>query len=157
MHGGQVQARSEGAGCGSTFTVRLPLSLQPAAESSPQWTATSTGRQKILIIEDNVDSAEALSIIVNLMGHETYIAYDGVQGIEKFHEVKPNVVLLDIGLPNLNGYEVAERLRAENPKLKLIALTGYGARADRERTLRVGFDVHLVKPVDVAVLKNLLM
>ena len=116
----------------------------------------SAGRHKILIIEDNVDSAEALSIIVNLMGHETFVAHDGIQGLETFNEVKPNVVLLDIGLPKLNGYEVAERLRAENPNLKLIALTGYGARADRERTLQVGFDVHLVKPVDVAALKKLL-
>lgn len=132
------------------------MSRQPAAESSPQSTPASAGRHKILIIEDNVDSAEALSIIVNLMGHETFVAHDGIQGLETFNEVKPNVVLLDIGLPKLNGYEVAERLRAENPNLKLIALTGYGARADRERTLQVGFDVHLVKPVDVAALKKLL-
>ena len=156
MHGGQVQAHSEGVGHGSMFVVRLPLSLQPAAESSPQLMPVPAGRHKILIIEDNVDSAESLSIIVNLMGHETFVAHDGIQGIEIFNAVKPNVVLLDIGLPKLNGYEVAERLRAENPKLKLIALTGYGARADRERTLQVGFDLHLVKPVDVAVLRKLL-
>jgi len=116
MHGGHVEALSDGEGLGSEFIVLLPLSFQIPVESSPKATPLSSGRHRILIIEDNVDSAETLSRMLTLMGHEAFVAHDGVQGIEKFKEVHPDVVLLDIGLPKMNGYEVAERLRAEKIK-----------------------------------------
>jgi two-component system CheB/CheR fusion protein len=156
MHGGQVEARSAGVGHGSEFTVRLPLSHVVHDALSAESNADSSRKQTILVIEDNADSAEALSRMLRLMGHEAEVAYDGVQGLEKFAELQPTVVLLDIGLPKINGYEVAKRLRSENPLLKLIALTGYGGRAERDRTFEAGFDDHLVKPVDFAVLEKLL-
>jgi CheY-like chemotaxis protein len=157
MHGGQVQARSEGLGRGSEFTVRVPLSPHPEVEGSMQSKASSAGKHKVLVIEDNADAAETLSRILTLMGHQAYVANDGVEGIEKFSEVNPDVVPLDIGLPSINGYEVAARLRAQSPGVKLIALTGYGGETERERTLHAGFDDHLVKPVDFGMLERLLI
>jgi len=157
MHGGTVEAHSDGVDQGSEFTVRLPLSSGSPVESSQKVATASRGKNRILIIEDNVDSAETLSRMLTLMGHECFVAHDGVQGLETFNQVKPNVVLLDIGLPKMNGYEVAERLRAANPGLRLIALTGYGGSAERDRTLQAGFDDHVIKPVDYEVLEKLLV
>src|SRR4029434_5288270 len=113
-------------------------------------------KKRILVVDDNVDSAAALAAMLRLMGHESHVAHDGDEGIQKFGEVKPGIVLLDIGLPRISGYEVAERLRAGNPQLRLIALTGYGTNTDRERALHAGFDDHLVKPVDFGALERML-
>jgi two-component system CheB/CheR fusion protein len=158
MHDGVVEAHSEGSDRGSEFVVRLPLKTVAPSEPADnlRQPTSSTAKKRILVVEDNVDSAAALAAMLRLMGHESHVAHDGDEGIQKFGEVKPGVVLLDIGLPRISGYEVAERLRAGNPQLRLIALTGYGSDADRERARHAGFDDHLVKPVDFDALERML-
>lgn len=156
MHHGVVEARSDGPGRGSEFVVKLPMMTAGPSESTVETLSRRAvrGNRRILIIEDNVDSAQALAAMLQLLGYESHVAYDGVEGLQSFSEVDPGVVLVDIGLPRMNGYEVAQRLRAGNPQLKLIAVTGYGSNADRQRAFQAGFDVHLVKPVDVSALEQ---
>ena len=160
MHGGTVEARSDGLGRGSEFEVRLPAleeasaTIAQAAESEP---TTSVGR-RILIVDDNYDGADSLAMLLEEVGHETHQAHDGVEALEVAERVRPDAVLLDIGLPKLNGYEVCRRLR-ERPwgeELMIVALTGWGQDEDRQRSLEAGFDTHLVKPVDHDVLMRLL-
>lgn len=160
MHGGSVEVRSEGPGRGSEFTVRLPM-LPIVPSTSPRSAAeggTASERKSVLVIEDNYDSAQTLATMLDIMGHEVHVAYDGPSGLDQFERLKPAIVLLDIGLPGISGFEVAKRIRT-NPKneaLKIIALTGYGSDSDRERSKAAGFDHHLVKPVDFGVLEQLL-
>jgi two-component system CheB/CheR fusion protein len=158
MHGGTVMARSAGPGQGSEFTVRLPtLSETPDPERTeqagpPPLTAT---RRRVLVVDDNVDAAESLALLVRLWGHEARVAHNGPEALRTAEEYHPEVVVLDIGLPGLNGYEVARRLRQQPglEKTVLAAVTGYGQEEDRRRSTAAGFDHHLTKPVDPEALQ----
>jgi len=161
MHGGAVQASSGGAGKGSEFMVRLPLVEPPhdtkeAEQRGPQLeTAT---RRRVLVVDDNSDHAESLALLLKLMGHETRVAHDGEAALQVAAEFEPNVALIDIGLPRLNGYEVARRLR-EQPRLRnalLVAQTGWGQESDRARSQEAGFDHHVIKPVAPEVLAEII-
>lgn len=161
MHGGTVEVRSAGPGKGSEFIVRLPTlseigqPLQPEAEPKLPKTARKC---RILIVDDNQDSADSLALLLKLAGHETHTTYDGLTALEAAATVRPEVILLDIGLPDLNGYEVAHTLRAKpwGKNIVLLALTGWGQPEDKLRSQESGFDGHLVKPVEVASLMEIL-
>ena len=162
LHGGKVEARSEGPGKGSEFVVRLPLRHEPAivdAASLSQEDGKHTGApRRVLVVDDNQDAAHALRLLLETDGHEVMVAADGAAGLALAREHRPDVVLLDIGLPTLNGYEIAMRIRAD-PALKdtmLVAVTGYGQMHDRARASASGFDHHLVKPVEFRALQELL-
>jgi signal transduction histidine kinase/CheY-like chemotaxis protein len=149
LHGGTVEATSEGEGRGSRFTISLPLSLPGSlSETGAARAPAETARWRILLVEDNGDARQMLQMLLTLAGHEVDSAGDGVSGLEKALRTRPEVVVIDLGLPGLDGYEVARRLRADGLDLGLIALTGYGQPADRERALAAGFDTHVVKPVE---------
>jgi PAS domain S-box-containing protein len=154
MHGGHVEAASDGAGKGSTFTVILPAAPSgPApvvATSRPAGPRPGTSKA-VLVVDDNVDAAQMLALWLELRGYETRTAHDGPSALEMLASFAPDVAVLDIGLPTMDGYELARRLRAEgrHPALKLVALTGFGQEADRQRARDAGFDVHVVKPVDL--------
>ena len=158
MHGGSVYAHSAGPGQGSEFVVRLPLA-KPAARAGPP-PAASEGRdtpRRIVLIDDNVDAAESLAMLLRLKGHEVHVAYDGSDGVALALKTEPECVLIDIGLPGIDGYAVAKRLRtAGGPRMLLVALTGYGQSEDRLKSERAGFDHHLVKPVSQSVLDEVL-
>ena len=155
LHEGEVQAFSEGAGAGSEFVVRLPM----LAEEIPEATVTPAPRpvrpKRILVVDDNRDAAESLAELLSLDGHAVSTAFDGHEALRAIEANPPEVVLLDIGLPGMNGYELAHRLR-EVGVARLVALTGYGQPEDRERALRAGFHHHLVKPIDPNVLAQIL-
>ncbi len=168
LHGGEVEARSEGAGQGTEFVVRLPLrsgdiAARPARRPV-RATAAAAGPAaalRILIVEDNLDGRESLRDLLELWGHEVELAEDGAEGVEKALAGQPDVALVDIGLPGLDGNEVACRIRAAAGRdhadhIELIAMTGYGQPEDRRRALQAGFDSYLVKPVDPAHLGRLL-
>jgi PAS domain S-box-containing protein len=159
MHGGHVDAFSEGVGRGSTFVVHLPV-IQESEDGSE---AASTAplslpvpARRILLVEDNQDAAESLAALLQLSGHEVTIALNGISAIEIARALRPEVILLDIGLPELDGYQVARRLRDERCTAPLVALTGYGLPEDRQRSRLAGFDHHLVKPVDPGALDAVL-
>jgi PAS domain S-box-containing protein len=158
MHGGTVTAVSEGAGRGSEFVIRLPLAdaARPAPEPPPAGPARAHGR-RILIVEDNDDARASLKALLEGLGHSVAEAADGERGITVAFEQQPDVVLIDLGLPTIDGYQVARSLRAapESRRMTLIAVTGYGQPGDRERSREVGFDAHLVKPVTVDALSAL--
>ena len=163
MHGGGIEAASEGAGRGSRFTLYLPLALEPAADAladAPPPAAPAAQRpQRVLVVDDNRDAADSACMLLGLLGAETSVAYDGAQGLERIGAWRPDVVLLDLGMPGLDGYEIARRVRAGeggHPDVTLIALTGWGQQQDRQRTRESGFDHHLVKPVDPQALEAVL-
>lgn len=152
MHGGTVEANSNGVNKGTVFTVRLPRIAPPGQQPVPRPELTAGGaRQRVLLIEDNDDARTALGDVLSADGHEVHQAADGPSGIEAALRLHPDVVLVDVGLPGLDGYEVAQRIRsAQNGKpVRLIALTGYGRSEDKERARIAGFDAHLVKPIDL--------
>ncbi|HYL88492.1 MAG TPA: PAS domain S-box protein [Burkholderiales bacterium] len=161
MHNGTVQARSDGPGRGSEFIVRLPLRpeparVQPVAERSESHEGGA--RRRILVVDDNRDAAQALRLLLEADGHDVQVANDGPSGLARAKQYRPDVALLDIGLPQMNGYELAQRMRAE-PSLEgtlLVAVTGYGQMHDRGRASAAGFDHHLVKPVEFGALQRLL-
>ncbi len=160
MHGGSVEARSEGVGTGSTFVVRLPaVAEEPdAALPEPAVARAATRPRRILIVDDNRDAAASLAGLLAIAGHETFTAHDGVDGWEAAERLRPDAMLLDIGLPKLNGYELCRRVR-EQPwgrDMAIVAVTGWGQAADRRRSQEAGFDAHVVKPVDHAALEALL-
>jgi PAS domain S-box-containing protein len=160
LHGGRVFARSEGLGRGSEFVVRLPLSAAPAhpATGGEPGGEPGTPRRRVLIVDDNQDAAETLQEVVSLWGHRAFAAHSGCEAVRLAPEVLPEIVILDIGMPDMDGYEVARRLR-QYPALRgtvLVALTGYGQAEDRRRAEAAGFDCHLTKPVDLALLSQLL-
>ncbi len=152
LHGGTVEARSAGLGHGSEFTVRLPLALpeQATAPLVAEPGPAAPLRRRILIADDNQDAAESLSILLQLEGHEVQVAYLGRAALSLAQAFRPDTAVLDIGMPDLSGYEVAEVLRREPwaTNMQLIALTGWGQDNDRRRALEAGFNHHLVKPVD---------
>ncbi|MFD0666414.1 ATP-binding protein [Ramlibacter sp. MAHUQ-53] len=162
LHGGEVGAESAGLGQGSRFTVRLPLAAPPAAAAPAPATGAAgagagTGR-RILVVDDNVDGAESLAMMLSLSGHEVRTCHDGPAALALAPGWRPEVVLLDIGLPGLSGYEVAQRLRAGplGTAALLVAVTGWGAEDDQRRAAEAGFDHHLTKPVDIAALESVL-
>ena len=158
LHGGSVEARSAGPGQGSEFSVRLPLLRSEARQGqTPRAPSGRVTLRRIVLIDDNVDAAESLAMLLRLKGHEVHIAYDGPAGVALARKTEPDCVLVDIGLPGIDGYEVAKRLRAqESGRALLIALTGYGQSDDRVKSGQAGFDHHLVKPVAQDVLDDVL-
>jgi signal transduction histidine kinase len=158
MHGGTATAKSDGAGRGSEFTVRLPAIAPPAFAPARAAQASPALRRSILVVEDNDDARESLRRLLEFTGHRVGVAADGAAGLAAALVSKPEVVLIDIGLPKMDGYEVARRIRATAGDWRpfLVALTGYGLPEDRGRALDAGFDAHLVKPVDHSALEALL-
>jgi signal transduction histidine kinase len=158
LHDGSVQAASEGLGRGSRFTVRLPVTAARATAGVSAATAPSPLRRRVLVVEDNDDAREMLRDLLRRLGHEVYETVDGIGGVEKALALRPDLTLVDVGLPGIDGYAVASRLR-DHPtgrRLRLVALTGYGLPEDRERALAAGFDAHVVKPVDLEKLRTIL-
>lgn len=162
MHGGTITVNSEGRGRGSEFVVRLPVVDRPsraAVETGPkQEKPVPATPMRILVVDDDKDSTVSLSMLLQIMGHEVSTAYDGLQAIDLAAEYRPDIVLLDIGLPEMNGYEVARRIRQApwGGDMTLIALTGWGQEEDRRHSEEAGFDYHLVKPVEAPALNRLL-
>jgi PAS domain S-box-containing protein len=157
MHKGEVSAHSAGPGQGATFKIRLPRIARPAATAVEAAPVARVPR-RVLIVDDNEDAANSLAMLLKLNGHETHVAYSAKDALVCVEDFKPDVGLLDIGLPEMHGYELAKRLRA-SPKLQglcLIALTGYGQAEDRARALAAGFDAHLVKPLDLSAFDRIL-
>jgi len=160
LHGGMIEARSEGLGKGSEFIVRLPL-LPPVAETpavESRRPATRIAGQRILVVDDNVDAAESLGALLRCLGAEVVTVHDGPAALEALRTEEPSAAVLDIGMPGMDGYEVARRVRAgpRGKRIQLIALTGWGNDEDRRRSREAGIDHHLVKPVDLNVLESLL-
>lgn len=161
MHGGTVEARSAGPGSGCEFIVRLPVApsvVQETTRPDAIEPLERSARRRVLVVDDNTDAASSLAQILSLMGHDTRTASDGAAALEAAESYLPEVVLLDIGLPKLNGFEVARQLRAQawGESMMLIALTGWGQDEDMRRSGEAGFDHHLVKPIDVHVVQELL-
>ncbi len=159
MHGGRVEASSEGIGKGSCFSVRLPLNVrQVAAPKARGREHSSIESLSVLVVDDNKDAAESLAMLLRTAGAEVHVAHDGPTALAEFERAEPHVVLLDIGMPDMDGCEVARRLRevARPDRVTLVALTGWGQDEDRRRVREAGFDHHLVKPVDLASLQTLL-
>jgi PAS domain S-box-containing protein len=158
MHGGEVEARSRGVGRGATFEIRLPRIEVPVVErkETPQ---PRIAARKILIVDDNADAADTLAMLLALEGHDTTVAYESDAALKIAASFRPDIVLLDIGLPGMNGFEVARAMRAmpEMQGAYLIALTGYGKSEDQQRTKAAGFDDHLVKPVEPPTLMQALL
>lgn len=168
MHGGQVEAHSEGFNQGSEFIVHLPIVIdqqQESREPSAITTPSNGGRAstnhhnfRVLVVDDNIDSAESMALFLNFGGHEVRVAHDGPEALQVAREFHPQIVLLDIGLPGMDGYEVAQGLREDQPlpETVIIAMTGYGQAEDRQRSKESGFDHHLTKPVDHDTLSSII-
>jgi PAS domain S-box-containing protein len=162
LHGGTLEAQSPGAGRGSEFIVRLPLaSAEPAAQPptpTSDGSGSRDGRARVLVVDDNIDAADSLGRLLALDGYDVRIANGGMEALHEAEAFRPEVILLDIGLPMMNGYDVARRLRKEpwGADLRLVALTGWGQEEDRRRSKEAGFDDHVVKPIDPASLRALL-
>jgi len=159
MHGGTLEARSDGAGRGSEFIVHLPV----ASENSVRATGSTPERMndaqpmRILVVDDNEDSAETLAMYLQSNGHRVRTADNGLAAVETAAEFRPDAVLMDLGLPKLNGYEAARQIRSERGhEVLLVAVTGWGQEADRRRSRVAGFDHHLTKPVELDKLRRLL-
>lgn len=159
MHGGTISAQSAGSGQGSEFTITMPC-VTPTAELEPRQLPASTDNQPrlaILVVDDNADSAKSMSMLLELMGHHTLLAFDGHAAIELAIQERPAAILLDIGLPGMDGYQVCRELRQRGLLDTLVvAMTGYGLESDRERTIEAGFNEHLVKPLTLPILHELL-
>jgi len=162
LHGGRIQAFSDGAGKGSRFVVHLPLEENPAATANDDKKTppplTQTPPRRILVVDDNEDAARSLKKLLEHFGHEVQLAFAGKQALDVAASWPPEIVLLDIGLPNVNGLEVAKRLRANQAlqSVLLVAITGYGQDEDRRRSHEAGFDAHLVKPLELHTLLEIL-
>jgi len=164
LHGGQVRAESDGPGRGSVFTVTLPA---PRVVDPPRVVTTrregggrlpTLGGRRVLVVDDNLDTAESSSLLLEIEGYDVRVAHNGPKAIEIARVFAPDIVLLDIGLPGMDGYAVARALRAapELARCRLIAVSGYGQAEDRHRSREAGFDRHLVKPVEADVLREVL-
>jgi signal transduction histidine kinase len=157
MHDGTVEARSEGPGRGSEFVVRLPVlteTLQAAQQATEAAKDRAAVARRVLVVDDNADSAESLTMLLQVSGHETHTAHDGLEAVAAAERFRPEVALLDIGLPRLNGYDAARRIREQpwGKDMVLVALTGWGQEEDRRKSKEAGFDLHMVKPVDLELL-----
>jgi CheY-like chemotaxis protein len=160
MHGGSIEARSAGEDQGSEFVVQLPVIDKPVVVSSTvsEVAPQSSSQRRVLIVDDNIDSADSLAMLLEITGNQTYLAHDGLEAIESIEKYRPEVVLLDIGLPELDGHEVCRRVREQpwGKDIRIIALTGWGQDDDRRKSEEAGFNGHLVKPVDYEKLLALL-
>jgi CheY-like chemotaxis protein/nitrogen-specific signal transduction histidine kinase len=161
LHGGSVRVASAGPGEGTEFEVRIPMIAAPArapAAPAERPARPGTGARRVLVVDDNQDSAESLAALLEVLGHEVHAAHDGRQALELAGRLAPDLVLLDIGMPEMSGHEVARRLRADTGlrNTVLIALTGYGTDEDRRASREAGFDGHLVKPIDFDALERIL-
>jgi CheY-like chemotaxis protein len=154
LHGGKVQADSDGTGSGSTFQIRLPRTEPAGVTDSPVRVDAAGGKPTVLLIEDNDDGREMMATMLASYGYPVLQAADGLEGVRIANAHLPDVALVDIGLPGIDGYEVARRLRGDSRTrdIRLIALTGYGLAEDQRRVLEAGFDLHLVKPVELPAL-----
>ena len=157
LHGGTVQVHSPGPGCGSEFTVRL--AVVPAATESLESdreapAVTDSSARRVLVVDDSVDAADSVAMLLEFEGHEIHKAHDGADAVRTAERVRPDIVLMDIGLPILNGYDACRRIRnhAWGAAIIMVAITGWGQDEDREQSTAAGFDLHLVKPVDHAEL-----
>ena len=161
LHGGMVSAISDGPGKGSEFVVRLPVTtyqLCAPQTPSPDGIVSRFSRRRVLVVDDNRDAAATIGMLLKALGADVDIAHDGVTALTALESHRPEIVFLDLGMPGMDGYEVARRIR-ENPiydDIKLTALTGWGQREDRIRTQYAGFDYHLVKPADISALRTVL-
>lgn len=163
LHGGTIEAQSAGRNHGSEFIIRLPAAPQPQATAPaaamPALSKPLVGNgRRILVVDDNEDAAELLAASLDAMGHRVRVAHDGPSALKIIDEFAPDIALLDIGLPVMDGYELARRLRERigGRRTRLVAITGYGQAADRQRSEGAGFTAHLVKPVDIERLQTLL-
>jgi len=161
MHGGSIRAHSDGVDKGSEFIVRLPIVVEPATEvdrASPSSNGRLGSELRILVVEDNQDAAESLAVVLRLTGHSVWVAYDGEQAVAIAEGIQPQVTLCDVGLPKMNGYDVARALRRQpgGESMLLIAVTGWGQEHDKRKTSEAGFNRHMVKPVDVPALLQML-
>jgi CheY-like chemotaxis protein len=157
MHGGSVEPRSEGPGRGSEFIVKLPIGAAPAPPVATGEVAQAPERpRRVLVIEDNVDAATSVRDVLMLSGHEVELAYNGIDSLHKARSFAPDVVLCDIGLPGMDGYEVAKALRADAGlgAVRLVAMSGYAQPEDRERAFAAGFDDHLAKPANIDAIER---
>jgi CheY-like chemotaxis protein len=162
LHGGRIEARSDGVGRGSEFLIRLPLAGEaeagPGDEAPEADDRAAAGAIRVLVVDDNRDSANSLSRLLALDGHDVHTAYEGAQALAEAAAFPPDVILLDLGLPDRNGFEVAAELRSA-PDFRdtmIVALTGWGQPEDRRRSREAGFDHHLVKPVEIEALRSIL-
>jgi CheY-like chemotaxis protein len=149
MHGGAVRLASDGEGRGTTVAIRLPrIEPQNVAARRPM---PASGARRVLVVDDSTDAADSLAMLLELEGHEVSTAYTAAAALEKAERLQPEIAFIDIGLPQMDGYEVARRLRASDRcrAMRLVALTGYGQPDDRDQARRAGFDHHLVKPADL--------
>jgi PAS domain S-box-containing protein len=164
LHGGTIEAQSDGPGLGSEFIVRLPLAKKLIDEPAPTQSremfdpSLSISRSRILVVDDNRDTTATLALILERSGHHVHVAHDGLEAVHAAAAFRPDVVLLDIGLPKMNGFEVAKRIRQQRGKgdVALVAITGWGQQEDRRRAMEAGFDHHLTKPVELVALMQLL-
>jgi PAS domain S-box-containing protein len=164
LHGGTVEAHSDGPGQGSEFIVRLPLADPPVEKAPPEQPQDlsrplgPTAQSRILVVDDNPDTTATLAMILKGLGHHVHMAHNGLEAVHAAAAFRPEIVLLDIGLPKMNGYEVAQRIRQQprDHKVTLVAVTGWGQQEDRRRAIEAGFDHHLTKPVEAAALVRLL-
>ena len=158
LHGGTVHAQSPGRGCGSRFVVRLPLVAMPAhAPANAPAPARRIGQHRVLVVDDNSDAAECLAMLMEMLGAEVRMACDGAAGLHAFDTFAPDIVILDIGMPGMDGHEVARAIRSRpgGNRARLVALTGWGQEEDRRRALESGFDHHLTKPAELSALQDL--
>jgi signal transduction histidine kinase len=157
LHGGQVIAKSAGVGKGSEFTVELPAARAPASPvASPAAPPARAPGRRVLVVDDNVDAAGALEALLKTLGHDVLVVHDGPAALSSAPAFRPEIALLDIGLPGMDGYELARRFTQRCAGTKLVALTGYGLESDRARSAQAGFSEHLVKPVELARLDQVL-
>jgi CheY-like chemotaxis protein len=162
LHGGSIEAHSDGPGRGSELIVRLPVIEAPV--SAPQEAEDDRKapprepKRRILVVDDHRDAADSLTTLLQLMGHDVNTAYDGLEAVQAAETVRPEVVLLDVGLPKMNGYEAARHIRQQpwGRPMTLVAVTGWGQDEDKRRAAEAGFDHHLTKPVDLAKIIALL-
>jgi CheY-like chemotaxis protein len=159
LHGGKVEASSEGPGKGAEFQLSLPLTAdRPTEEKPPRRPYNETPPLRILVVDDNRDAADSLAMLLEMNGHTGMVAYDGAAALEKAEKTRPHVALVDIGMPTMNGYEVAQRIATASwgGETVLVAITGWGAKSDRAKSREAGFAYHLTKPVDYDTLASLL-
>jgi CheY-like chemotaxis protein len=157
MQGGEIEVRSEGPGRGSEFVIRLPLSTQSPPTRGAETSVPHRIDCRVMVIDDNRDAANVMAMLVEELGGDCRTAYDGERGVREVLTYRPHVVLLDIGMPGLDGFETCRRIRRElGNDVMVVAVTGFGQQQDKERTTRYGFDAHLTKPADPAALEKLL-
>jgi CheY-like chemotaxis protein len=162
MHSGSVEAHSEGRGRGTSIYVRLPIAAAAPAPLQPTRSDTarrfSSTAHRILIADDNRDAAESMGMLLRLMGNDVRTVFDGVEAVEEAETFRPDLILLDIGMPKLNGYDAARRIREKgwSQDTTLVALTGWGREDDKRKAAEAGFDRHFTKPIDPAVLERLI-